>query len=315
MKFAQTSPKIRLGLTSFEERIRVMDETGVDMHVIGLTVPGVQMIPGNRAIALARDLNDELAQAVGRYPDRLVGLGSVPPQLPEEAAKEIGRVVDKLGLNGIIINSHTDGEYLDEPKYEPVLAAAEEAGAPVYIHPRQPGRRMLAAYAAHGAQAAIWGYAAETGLHIMRLILSGVFDRHPKLQIVIGHAGEGIPYWFYRIDNMYKRAFARSAEYFRMTKLELPPSAYFKRNISISTSGMDDPEVLDFCIRRLGAERVMFAIDYPYEDAEHATRFLRDAPLSSKDRRLVSHANAERIFGIRPDCASVRAKRQTSGGA
>jgi predicted TIM-barrel fold metal-dependent hydrolase len=298
MKFAQGRPQVRNGLTNFDDRIRIMDETGVDVHLLSLTVPGVQMMPKDRAVSFARELNDELAETIRRYPGRFAGLGTVSPQAPEQAAAEIERAVSKLGLNGILINSHTNGEYLDQPHFAPLLAAAEQANCPVYIHPRLPGGQMFAAYNAYGAQGALWGFAAEAGLHVVRLILAGIFDKYPRLQIVLGHAGEGIPYWFYRMDNMYPKNFGGGAELMRMVKLEMPPSEYFKRNVSVTTSGMDDPDVLDFCLRKVGPERVMFAIDYPYESSEHATRFLRDANLSPEVRRLISHANAERIFGI-----------------
>jgi len=275
-----------------------MDENGVDMQVLSLTIPSVQMFPVDCAIAISRDVNDELAETIRRYPGRFAGLAAVPPQDPENAALEIERAVHKLGLNGVIINSHTDGEYLDKPRFAPVLAAAERAGAAIYIHPRLPSRTMLQAYADYGLRGAIWGFAAETSLHLLRLIFSGTFDRYPSLQVVVGHGGEGLPYWFYRLDHMY-RAYYLAREQFGIADLQLPPSGYFTRNISITTSGMEDPDVLAFCQKKVGSDRVIFAIDYPYEDSAHAMKFLREAELSAKDRQLISWENAERVFRIK----------------
>lgn len=297
-RFLLAYPNIRERLTNFDERVRIMDENGVDTQVLSLTIPSVQMFPPDCAIAISRDVNDELAETIRCYPGRFAGLAAVPPQDPENAAMEIERAVNKLGLNGVIINSHTGGEYLDKPRFAPVLAAAESAGAAIYIHPRLPSRTMLQAYADYGLRGAIWGFAAEASLHLLRLIFSGTFDRYPDLQVVIGHGGEGLPYWFYRLDHMY-RAYYPAREQFGIADLQLPPSGYFRRNISITTSGMEDPDVLAFCRNKVGSDRVMFAIDYPYEDSAHAMKFLREVELSPTERQLISCENAARVFRIR----------------
>jgi len=196
-----------------------------------------------------------------------------------------------------MINSHTRGHYLDEPQFEPILTAAEAHVAPIYLHPRFPG--VLGPYDAHGLQGAIWGYQAEAGLHAMRLIFSGVFDRHPGLTIVLGHLGEGIPYWLKRVDNRHAFATRVPGAAGEMPRLELTPSEYFRRNFAITTSGMGDPAVLDLALDAVGEDNIMFAIDAPYEDSARAIGFLRTAPLTDAQRVKVSHGTAERVFNLR----------------
>jgi 2,3-dihydroxybenzoate decarboxylase len=172
------------------ERIEIMDQAGIDTALLSLTSTGVQMLDADTATAVA---------AV-----RYAGLATVAPQDPARAANEVERAIKELNLNGIIINSHTNGEFLSEEKYWPILEAIEAVKAPLYIHPRCPGPLHAAAYREDHLEFATWGYAAETGLHALRLITGGIFDRFPGLRVVLGHMGEGIPYWFYRIDNRYE---------------------------------------------------------------------------------------------------------------
>jgi predicted TIM-barrel fold metal-dependent hydrolase len=201
-----------------------------------------------------------------------------------------------LGLSGIMINSHTGGHYLDEPQFSPLLDAAEANHAPIYLHPRVPS--MLSAYSSYGMSGAIWGYQAEAGLHAMRLILSGSLDRNPDLKIVLGHIGEGIPYWLRRIDNRHAFAQRVTGAATPMPKLRLTPSEYFRRNFVLTTSGMDDPDVLELALRAVGDDNIMFAIDYPYEETESAVAFLKNAPLTEIQREKISHKTAERIFAL-----------------
>jgi len=289
--------RVRRQLLDVEhERLEIMDTNGVDVQLLSLTAPGVQTFPPAEGTALARLANDRLAEMIGKHPGRFAGLAAVAPQDPQAAAAEIDRAVTELKLNGVIINSHTGSEYLDEEKYWPLLEAAEALGAPIYIHPRSPAAQMAAAFKKYGLEAAIWGFQADTGLHGLRLICGGVFDRFPGLRIVLGHLGEGLPYWLYRLDNMHP---VRSS-YRTRPVLSLTPSEYIKRNFAITTSGMNWAPVLRFCIEAVGADNIMFAIDYPYQGTEGAVRFLDEAEISDEDRRKIYHRNAERIFGI-PD--------------
>ena len=184
------------------ERLRIMDETGVAMQVVSLGSPGVQVFDADHGSALARSANDQLAAAVRAHPSRLAGLAAVAPQSPADAARELERAVRELGLKGLMINSHTKGEYLDEAKFRPILAKAEALGVPLYLHPRTPSAAMLEPFTRYpGLAAATFGFSVETGLHALRLILGGIFDDFPKLTVILGHMGEGLPFWIDRVDN------------------------------------------------------------------------------------------------------------------
>ncbi|MER7409781.1 amidohydrolase family protein [Streptomyces cacaoi] len=286
----------RSQLLDLDARLAVMDACGQDMALLSLNPPGVQPYGPADAVPLARDVNDALARIVRDHPGRFGGLANVAPQAPDEAAAEIERAKHTLGLHGIMINSHTDGHYLDEPRFAPLLQAAQAHRVPLYLHPRVPS--MLAPYAAHGLSGAVWGYAAEAGLHAMRLVMSGTLDRYPDLSIVLGHLGEGIPFHLSRIDNRY--AFARrvSGAATPTARLELTPGEYFRRNFTFTTSGIDDPHVLELALRTVGDDRIMFAVDAPYEETAEAVRFLAAAPLSDTQRANISHRTAERVFGL-----------------
>ncbi len=287
--------------TDMSTRLEEMDHAGVDMSVLTLNPPGVQMFAdAATATSLAHEANDRLAQIVQGNPSRFYGLGSLAPQDPNRAADEIKRIMGPLKLGGVMIASHTHGRYLDEPECEPILAALEEEDATLYLHPRSPSPQMIAPFLQYGMVAAIWGFQAEAGTHAIRLIMSGVFDRHPRLRVVLGHLGEALPFWLWRLDNIYQKTYGWAGEALRMVKLELKPSEYIQRNFSMTTSGMSDPDVLGYCVAKLGAERIMFAIDYPYEDSATATKFLTDAALTEEQRALICHGNAERLFRIAP---------------
>ena len=279
----------------YEMRMQEMDKYDVDMHLLALTSTGVQMMEPDRAVAVAEIGNDRLREAIQRHPDRFTGLATIAVQDPPRAVKEIERAITKLKLNGIMINSHTNGEYLSEQKYWPILEAIEHLNVPLYIHPRAPIPLMAKAYKTDHLEHAIWGYQAETGLHGLRLITGGVFDQFPKLQVVLGHMGEGIPYWLYRLDFMYGRVKID----FGRRKLKLTPSEYFKRNFYITTSGMNWEPTLKFCIEAMGADRIMWAIDYPYQDHPDAVEFMDAARISEKDKQAIYHGNAERVFKIK----------------
>lgn len=279
------------------ERLEIMDEAGIDLAVLSLTSTGVQMMDPDTAAAVAVAANDRLADAIARHPGRYAGLATVPPQAPKAAVAEIERAVGRLALNGIVINSHTDGEFLSEPKYRPILEAIEAHDVPLYLHPRAPGPLHAAAYRADHLEHAIWGYAAETGLHALRLITGGVFDDFPKLRIVLGHMGEGLPYWLYRIDYMHEMTARMNMQ---RRRLERRPSEYFHDNFAITTSGVNWDPPLEYNVGVLGADKVLFAVDYPYQETFEAVNWMNDAPLGDEDKRLVFGGNAERVFGIPP---------------
>jgi predicted TIM-barrel fold metal-dependent hydrolase len=275
-----------------DERLRIMDESGIAMHLLAMTSTGVQQFSADKGAAIATLGNDRLAQAIKDHPGRYAGLATVTPQNPARAVKEMDRAINTLELNGVMINSHTNGEYLDEPKYWPILEAADALDVPIYIHPRSPVPAMAAAYRKYQLEHAIWGYAVEVGLHAVRLILSGVFDRFPKLRIVIGHMGENIPYALYRLDYM-------ATNYpFDRPKLRGKPSDYFRQNFAITTSGVNWMPALELCLKVLGPDNVMWAVDYPYQETVEATKWLDDADLPADVKDKLFYRNAERIFRI-----------------
>ncbi|MFO7275392.1 MAG: amidohydrolase family protein [Pseudomonadota bacterium] len=277
-----------------DERLADMDANGVDMHVLSLTSPGVQMFDAETAVRIAAEANDFLAGIIERHPGRFAGLAAFAPQDPAAAVREMERAVRELKLNGFILNSHTNNEYLDNPKYFPILEAAEALDRPIYIHPRCPSDLLVEGCREYGMTSGMWGFYAETSLHATRMLLSGVFDRFPRLKIVLGHMGEGLPYWLWRIGNIYDAFHPPGSA----TRLRTPPVEAFRRNFVITTSGVNDPDVLTYVIAKLGVENVMWAIDYPYERTAPAVRFMDSAPIPDADRRRIYQANAERVFHI-----------------
>ena len=276
-------------------RLKVMDENGVDMHLLSLTAPGVQMFDVDTANELVRIANDRLAEACRKHPKRFTFLASFAPHDPKRAVKEMERAVKDLKCNGFMVNSHTNNEYLDEKKYWPILEAAEAMDRAIYIHPRAPSEGMAAPYRDYNLETAIWGYGMEVGTHAVRLMIGGVFDRFPKLKIVIGHMGEAVPFWLWRLDFMG----APGGWANRPNKRH--PSEYVRDNLWITTSGVEDPLALDYCIKKIGPDKVLWAIDYPYQPTAPAVKWLDETKIiSNEHKELVYHGNAERIFHIPP---------------
>src|SRR5271170_5676541 len=285
------------GLLDIEEqRLQEMDRYGVGMHLLSLTAPGVQMFDADTATELAALANDRMADICRKYPTRFAGLASFAPHSPKRAAREMERAIGKLKLNGFILNSHTHGEYLDDPKYWPVLEAAEALDACIYIHPRAASDGLKGPLQDYGMDSAMWGYGVEVGTHVVRMMAAGVFDRFPKLKICVGHMGEAIPFWIWRVTFMNTRAQAVG----RAPKTQLTMEEYFRRNFVFTTSGVEDPLALDYSIKRMGIDNVLWAIDYPYQPMKAAVDFLDNAPLSAVELHKLYHENAERIFHIAP---------------
>ena len=275
-------------------RIAQMDADGIDVAVLSITSPGVQAFDAVTATRLAKDANDVLAQAVLANPTRLAGLAAVAPQYPIGAAQELERAVKTLGMKGFLINSHTMGEYLDDTKFWPIFEAAHALDTPLYLHPREPAPSMVAPFLDYGLYFAGFGFAVETSLHAMRLIMCGLFDHFPKLRIVLGHMGEGLPFWLQRIDNRYLLQVKIGA----VKKLARLPSEYFLDNFVITTSGVMSAPALKLSIEVLGADRIMFAADYPYESVEEGVQFLDTVDITEAQRKMIYSTNAERIFRL-----------------
>jgi 5-carboxyvanillate decarboxylase len=292
------------------ERLKDMDANGVDVHLLSLTAPGVQMFDADTATELAALANDRLAEVIKRHPTRFAGLATFAPQSPKRAAKEMERAIKTLKLNGFIVNSHTNSEYFDDSKFWPALEAAEALDACIYIHPRAASDGLAAPFRHYGLDSAQWGYGMETSTHAVRMIVSGVFDHFPKLKICLGHMGEAVHFWAWRLDYMNKNAQSRGSA----PKLKLTPSEYFKRNFVITTSGQESHLALDFSIKALGAENVLWAIDYPYQPTTPAVAFMDSAPISDADKHKIYHENAERVFHIEPAGAAHSHAGASSAG-
>ncbi|WP_030169813.1 amidohydrolase family protein [Streptomyces sp. NRRL S-813] len=301
--YAGDSPRARLLRERLvdlgERRLADMDATGIDHAILSLTSPGVQILDTARATALATHANDVLAEACRRHPDRYTGLTAIAPQDPEKAAAEITRGHRDLGFRGVIVNSHTHGAYLDDRRFEPILAAAEDLDTPLYLHPSTPSKGLIGPLLEAGLDGAIYGFAVETGMHLLRLITSGVFDRHPRLRVVVGHLGEAIPFWLPRIDFMHA-ASVKAGRYAAMKPLQLKPSEYLRRNVWVTTSGMAWQPAIRFVHEVLGADRVMYAMDYPYQYVADEVRHQDELPFSSGDLRAFFQTNAEQVFGLKP---------------
>ena len=290
--------RVRRQLLDVEhERLEIMDANGVDVQLLSLTAPGVQTFPAAEGTALARLANDRLAELIGKHPGRFAGLASVAPQDPMAAAAEIGRAVTELKLNGVIINSHTGSEYLDEQKYWPLLEAAEALGAPIYLHPRSPAAPMAAAFKKYGLETGIWGFQADAGLHGLRLICGGVFDRFPRLRIVAGHLGEALPFWLYRLDYMHA-ATVKARRYESMKPIVRKPSEYLRSNVWVTTSGMAWAPAIMFCRDVLGADRVMYAMDYPYEYTPEEVTAQDALPVGAAAKKAFFQGIAEQVFSL-----------------
>ncbi|MEJ0088085.1 MAG: amidohydrolase family protein [Pseudomonadota bacterium] len=278
-------------------RIADMDASGIDMQVLSLTSPGVQVFDAATANALAVSSNDELAAAIARYPARYAGLAACAPQDPQAAAREIERGVTRLGLRGVIINSHTQGERLDDPKFWDIFAAAEALDVPIYLHPNAPPRDMIAPYLEAGLDGAVFGFQAETGLHLLRIIVAGVFDRFPKLKMIVGHCGEALPFWVYRIDYMHRAQLAAN-RYPQLRKLKRTPGEYLRDNVYVTNSGVAWAPAIMLCHQVMGADHTLYAMDYPYQYLPSEVTVSDELPMPDADKKKYFQTNAERLFKL-----------------
>jgi 2,3-dihydroxybenzoate decarboxylase len=281
-----------------ERRLADMDAAGIDKALVSVTCPGVQLFDAATGTALASSFNDQLAEAVRKHSTRFAGLAAIAPQNPKRAAQELERAVGRLGLKGAIVNSHTHGEYLDDPKFWDIFAAAEALGVPIYLHPMTPSKAMIEPFLARGLDGAVFGFAIETGLHALRLVVAGVFDRFPRLQIVLGHLGEGLPFWLTRLDFMHSIIVRTNRYGAAAPKLAKPLSAYLRENFHYTTSGMGWTPVIMFVHQVIGIDRLLYAMDYPYQYVPEEVIEQDNLPLSAADKRQFFQTNAERLFAL-----------------
>lgn len=277
-------------------RIAAMDEAGVDLAVLSLAAPGVEQLDGPDAVRLARDCNDQLAGAVGRYPDRLAGFATLPLSAPQRAAEELERAVRQLGFPGAVINGHSRGRYLDDPFFEPVLDRAAALRVPIYLHPTIPPAGVVeSSYAGFTERVSFalatvgWGWHIDTATHVLRIILGGVFDRHPGLQMIIGHMGEATSFMLPRFDATLTP---------ELTGLARPVSSYLRQNFHYTFANFNDPATYANLVAQVGVDRVAFSADYPFGSMVAARAFLDRLPLTDDERAGIAHRHAEKLLGL-----------------
>lgn len=275
-------------------RIADMDKNGISMQVLSSLTS--QFLPRACAYELVHAANERLAEAIRRYPARFSGFASVPTSDPDAAVQELRQRAVETGFVGAIIFGRTNGEFLDEPAYDGILKTAAELHMPLYLHPGCPPKAVTDA--CYGGldplvtarlSTPAWGWHQETAVHFLHLVLSGVFDRYPTLQIILGHWGEMVPFYLDRLDEALPQ---------KLTGLERTVSDYVRQNVLITPSGMFSQAQLEYCIKVLGAGRILFSVDYPYIGNEGALPFLEAAAISQADKERIAHQNAERFLGI-----------------
>jgi 2,3-dihydroxybenzoate decarboxylase len=284
-------------LVEFDDRVKAMDAAGIDVSVLSHTVPGAQgIVDPELAAAAARDINDVLAETIARHPNRFAGLASVALHDPMVGARELERAVTTLGLKGAMINGYTNvadargGEYLDAPRLLPFWEAVAALRVPIYLHPR-PALDQRVHEGHPQLIGATWGFAPETASHALRLVQSGLFDRFPSLTVVLGHLGETLPYYAWRIQHCFE--FNPAGK-----RLEKRLQDYLCDNFFVSTSGFFSDQALIGAVLTIGADRILFAVDYPYEPMDPATAWIERAPISEIDRRKIAHLNARALFSL-----------------
>ena len=275
------------------ERLAHMDAAGVDVQVLSFGSPGPQAFGAEVAIPLARDANDRLYQAIQKNPARFAGFAALPTADPEAAAQELERCVSKLGFKGAMIHGHTRGSFLDERKYWTIFERAQALGVPIYLHPTLPHPEAVKAYFEGYEELARagWGFAVDTSCHFLRIVFAGVFDAYPRLRIILGHLGEGLPFAMHRLNDHTWRSAARRG-------LKKTPLQYIRENLLVTTSGNWYEPAFLCTLLALGADSILFAIDWPYEANKTGIEFLRNISISDGDRQKIAHLNAERLLGL-----------------
>jgi predicted TIM-barrel fold metal-dependent hydrolase len=279
------------------ERLRRMDEAGIDVQVLSNTGPGPDLVPGQDGVKLAQMMNDYLAEKVAEKPDRFQGFGVLPMADPKSCADEFLRCVKELGFCGALINGVTDGRFLDDPSYDDLLSAAVELDLPIYVHPHLAPSPVRDAYysnlpdgAARVLETAGWGWHQETAIHVLRLVLAGVLDKHPKLKLIIGHMGEMLPMMLARVDDVFRL----DADH-----LQRPISRQIQDQVWVTTSGIFTEPPFLAALLTFGIDRLMFSVDYPYAPNMKGRSFLDRITLAPSDMAKLTHGNADALLKLK----------------
>ena len=284
-----------------ERRLKEMDAHGIEMMLLSLNAPAVQAIADTeKARDIARRSNDFMAEQIARQPKRFAGLAALPMQTPELATRELTRCVKELGFRGALVNGFSQvadnpsGIYYDVKAYWPFWAEVERLDVPFYLHPRNPLPKDAAIYEGHRwLLGPSWAFGQETAVHALRLMGSGLFDAYPKLNVVIGHMGEGLPYSMWRIDNHNKWMRVQN-NYPAKRKI----GDYFRENFYITTSGNFRTQTLIDAMLEIGSDRILFSTDWPFENIDHASDWFDAAPIAEIDRQKIGRDNARALFKL-----------------
>jgi predicted TIM-barrel fold metal-dependent hydrolase len=274
-----------------EARLKDMDEAGIDIQVLSHSAPSLQKLSAG-AVELARRVNDRLAAIVETQPTRYAAFAALPTSDPQAAADELARCVETLGFKGAMIHGLAHGQFIDDARYWPIFARAEALDVPIYLHPSMPHEAVVDAYYKEYAKdypvllRAAWGFTVETATLAIRLVLSGVFDKHPKLKFVLGHLGEGLPFLLWRINNGLARPGQRPVQF----------RDIFSTHFSVTTSGFFSDPALLLCVQELGIDRILFAVDYPFEANAPGPAWLARVPLCDEDKAKIASGNAKRLL-------------------
>jgi len=273
-----------------EARIARMDAAGIDLQVLSIVTPGAQVFAAEQAVGLSRESNDWMAEITRRYPTRFAAFAAVPTPDPAIAVDELTRAVEVLGMKGGLINGHTHGAYLDDERFDPLLARFAKLDVPLYIHPANIPKPVNDTYFGTYPELALapWGWTIDTATHVLRLMASGAFDRHPTLKVIIGHMGELIPFHLKRIDKASQWG----------SKMQRTPSDYMRDNVFITTGAVFQTPALVCAVMAVGIDNVLFSIDDPFEDNFEATAWLKTVPLSDADQEKLAHGNSERLLKL-----------------
>lgn len=277
-----------------ELRLREMDESGIDLQIISHGAPSTQKLPSDIAAEVARGVNDRLAAAIAKHPTRFRGFAALPTPVPEAAADELERCVREHGFVGAMIHGLTNQKFLDDKEFRPIFARAAALDVPIYLHPAVPHPAVMDAYYKDYMQdfpmviRAAWGFTVETATMAIRLVLSGIFEEHPNLKIVIGHMGETLPFLLWRINQALSRPGNKSNSF----------RDIFSRHFWITTSGNFSNPALICSMMELGIDRIIFAIDWPFVPNPPGVEWIQGAPICAEDRAKVLHANAEKLFRL-----------------
>jgi predicted TIM-barrel fold metal-dependent hydrolase len=278
-------------------RLADMDEAGITVQVLSVSGPGAQFAEPAEGVELARAYNDWVADAVRAHPDRYAAFAHLPTTAPEAAADELERCVTQLGFKGALFNGTTEDLFLDDLRFEPILARAELLDVPLYLHPSIPPESVRKTYyenlphnIGYLLGAAAWGWHSEVAIHVLRLVLSGALDRHPRLQLIVGHMGEGLPFMLGRIED---KLTGPAAGY-----LERTPMEYLHQQLWITTAGFFNIAPFMAALLTFGADRILFSVDYPLSPNKRGRAFLDQLPVSPADKLKIAHQNADKLLKL-----------------